>query len=231
MDIKGKVIVITGGSQGLGKALAQEFVAEQCHLVIASNNKTNLESTAKELGIDYFHTDVTLFEQTQNLGDFVAKKFVTIDFWINNAGIQIAPSVTEDVDIKKLQNLFAINFFGYFYGCQTALRYMKKQGYGTILNINSTAGLEGKPNLSAYVSSKFAIKGLTESIRKELVGSDIQVYGVFPGGIQTEIYKEQYPKDFHDYMRVEDVAKRIVNNFKSDVPELDFVIKRPRKVK
>ena len=156
-------------------------------------------------------------------------KYHQIDIWLNNAGIQIAPSLVEDVNIKKLHYLFDVNFFGYFYGCQVALSYMKRKNEGLIININSTAGLEGKPEISAYSSSKFAIKGLTESIRKELKESSIQVFGVFPGGMKTDIYKEKYPEDINEYMDVDYAVKKVIDNLKLDKPEIDLVIKRPVK--
>ena len=121
------------------------------------------------------------------------------------------------------------NFFGYFYGCQVALHQMKKQGYGVIININSTAGLEGKTKISAYSSSKFAVKGLTESIRKEVKDFNIDIYGIYPGGMQTDIYKEKYPIDLKEYMQVDTVAKKVIDNIVSDNPEIDLIVKRPIK--
>lgn len=229
MNLKDKVVVITGGSQGFGKALAELFVAEGSRVVISSYDKKILESTAKELPCDYFMADVTSVSDVQKLGKYVFDKYSIINVWINNAGIQIASSLIENVDIQKLHHLFNVNFFGYFYGCQTALFYMKKQNSGSIVNINSTAGLEGKPEISAYSSSKFAIKGLTESVRKEVKGLDIKIYGVFPGGMQTEIYKEKYPADLKEYMEVVPVAKKVVENLKTENPEMDLIIKRPIK--
>jgi short-subunit dehydrogenase len=229
MVLKDKVVVITGGSQGFGKALAELFAAEGCRVVISSHDKDNIEIVSKELSVDYFLADVTSLEDVRELGKYVLKKYGVINIWINNAGVQIIPSVIEDVNIQKLQHLFDVNFFGCFYGCQLALFYMKKQGEGLIININSTAGLEGKPEISAYSSSKFAIKGLTESIRKEIKNQNIKVYEVFPGGMQTEIYKEKYPADLNEYMEVESVAKKVIENLKSDNPEIDLIIKRPLK--
>lgn len=229
MILKNKVIVITGASQGFGKALAKAFKQEDAKVIISSHEKENLEKTAKELSVDYFLADVTSFETVKKLSVYVIEKFGKIDFWINNAGIQIAPSLVEEVDIKKLRYLFDVNYFGYFYGCMVALSQMKKQNSGVIININSTAGLDGKPGLSAYVSSKFAIKGLTESIRKEVQDLDIKVFGVFPGGMQTDIYKEKYPDDLKDYMEVDSVVEKVMANLKSENPEIDFVIKRPNK--
>ena len=229
MTLQDKVIVITGASQGFGKALAKAFKQENAQVVISSHDKENLERTAQELSVEHFLADVTSFDNVKKLGEYVVEKYGKIDFWINNAGIQIAPSFVENVDIKKLHNLFEINFFGYFYGCQIALSQMKKQKSGVIININSTAGLDGKPEISAYASSKFAIKGLTESIRREVKDLDIKILGVFPGGMQTDIYKEKYPDDLKDYMEVDIVVEKVTKNLKSDDPEIDFVIKRPEK--
>ena len=229
MDFKDKIVVITGGSQGFGRALAELFIAEGSRVVISSHEKEGLGKSAGELSCDYFTADVTSVSDVQKLGKYVYGKYGVIDVWINNAGIQIAPSLMEDVDIQKLHRLFDVNFFGYFYGCQTALFYMKRQSNGTIININSTAGLDGKPEISAYSSSKFAIKGLTESIRKEVKDSNIKIYGVFPGGMQTEIYKEKYPADLKEYMKVAPVAKKVIENLKFENPEADLIIKRPAK--
>ncbi|MFA5023933.1 MAG: SDR family oxidoreductase [Patescibacteria group bacterium] len=226
MNLKDKIIIITGGNQGFGKALAKCFIKEGSQVIISSHEKENLEVASKELGFDSFLADVTSIEDINKLGEYVFKKYSRIDIWINNAGIQIAPSLIESVDVQKLHYLFNVNFFGYFYGCQVALSYMKKQGGGLIININSTAGLEGKPEISAYSSSKFAIKGLTESIRKEINGSSIKIYGVFPGGMKTEIYKEKYPADLNEYMEVDSVAKKVIENLKSENPEIDLIIKR-----
>ncbi len=229
MTLKDKVIVITGASQGFGKALAKALKQENAKVVISSHDKENLERTALELSVDHFLADVTSFGNLKKLGEYVVEKYGEMDFWINNAGIQIAPSFVEDVDIKKLHNLFEINFFGYFYGCQIALSQMKKQNNGVIININSTAGLDGKPEISAYSSSKFAIKGLTESIRKEVKDLDIKILGVFPGGMQTDIYKEKYPDDLKDYMEIDTVVEKVIANLKSENPEIYFIIKRPSK--
>lgn len=227
MNLKEKVIVITGGCQGFGEALASLLVAEGACVVISSHEKEILEETAKKLPCDCLVCDVASYNNVQELGKYVYEKYGTIDVWINNAGIQIAPSLVEDINIQKLHHLFEVNFFGYFYGCQVALFYMKKNGIGLIINVNSTAGLEGKPEISAYSSSKFAIKGLTESIRKEIKDSKIKIYGIFPGGMQTDIYKEKYPVDLHEYMGVMPVAKKVIENLKLDNPEIDLIIKRP----
>lgn len=229
MDLRGKVVAITGSSQGFGKALAKAFTIAGSKVIISSNDQESLSNTASELNLDSYLCNVSFHEQVQSFGNYITNKYEHIDIWINNAGIQIAPSPIESVNHQKLHKLFDVNFFGYYYGCQIAIPIMKRQKYGMIININSTAGLEGKSELSAYSSSKFAIKGLTESIRKELVNTDIKVVGIFPGGMQTDIYKEKIPRDIQDYMQVDDVANKVIANLKSDNPDLDQIIKRPIK--
>lgn len=229
MDFKGKIVVITGGSQGFGKALAKAFKDKGAQVIISSENLERLNTTASELKLDSCVADVTKPEDLTKLANFVTQKYGRIDVWVNNAGIQIAPSNIEDVEIEKIQNLFAINFFGYFYGLKTIIPIMRKQTKGTIININSTAGLEGKPGISAYVASKFAVKGLTQSARQELKDTDIKVFGVHPGGMQTEIYKEAYPSDFDEYMDVGYAIQKIMDNLEKSEPEADLVIPRPTK--
>lgn len=229
MNLTDKITVITGGSKGFGKGLAKAFADKGAKVIIVSPDEEALSETAHELNIDSFVCDVTSFEAVQSLVSYVMKKHGRIDAWINNAGVQIAPSNVEDVDIAKLHNLFDINFFGYFYGCKAVLPFMRDQNEGIIVNINSTAGLSGKPGLSAYVSSKFAVKGLTQSLREEVKNTNIKVYGIHPGGMQTEIYKEKYPADFDEYMSVDYAIQKVLDNFEAEEPELDLVIRRPDK--
>lgn len=227
MELKNKIIAITGGSKGFGKSLAEAFANEGAKVIIGSHEESELKKTAEELNLESFVLDVTKPENVEAFANFVVDKYGKIDIWINNAGIQIAPSLVEDVDPKKLHDLYGVNFFGSFYGCQSAIRIMKKQNEGLIININSTAGLDGKPTLTAYASSKWALKGLTESIRKELADSPVNIFSIHPGGMQTEIYKEKYPEDFGEYMTVDYATEKVINNLKSDSPEQDLIIKRP----
>ena len=228
MDFTDKVIVITGGSKGFGRALAKAFAGKGAKVVVASDDKAALAQTAGELGVAAFSCDVTSFDEVQALAHHASQKFGHIDMWVNNAGVQIAPSNVEDVDLQKLHSLFSVNFFGYFYGCKAVLPILRAQRGGAIVNVNSTAGLDGKPGLSAYVSSKFAVKGLTQTLREELKGTGIQVYGIHPGGMQTEIYKEKYPADFGTYMSVDYAIENVMANFAVAQPELDLVIRRPQ---
>jgi NAD(P)-dependent dehydrogenase (short-subunit alcohol dehydrogenase family) len=228
MDLKDKIIVITGSTKGFGKALASQFINEGSKVIISSDNKKDVETVSKDLNTTGYVADVTSISDVEGLAANVISEHGVIDMWINNAGIQIAPSNIEDINPNKFRRLFEINLFGYFYGCKIALSHMKKQGHGVIININSTAGLEGKSGISAYSSSKWAVKGLTESIRKENTNPNIKVFAVYPGGMKTDIYKEKYPTDLDEYMDVGLVSNKVVENLKSETPETDLIIRRPK---
>ena len=227
MELKGKIVIITGGSKGLGKGLASEFIKQGSIVVITSTNESELKTTASEIGADSFLVDATSAKETAELAQSVVSKYGRIDIWLNNAGIQIAPTEVEDVPEDKLYKLFQVNFFGYFFGIQSALKTMKHLGSGTIININSTAGLSGKPNLSAYVSSKYAIKGLSESVREEIKDTNIKLLQIFPGGIQTDIYDEEVPADINEYMSIDYAVGKIMDNLTSSNPDVDLIIRRP----
>jgi NAD(P)-dependent dehydrogenase (short-subunit alcohol dehydrogenase family) len=229
MNFANEVVVITGGVQGLGRGMAEAFVERGSKVVIADIDETGLHDAASDMNVDTFPCDVASKEDVEALAQHVLKQCGQVDVWVNNAGIQIAPSDVEAVNEQKLRKLFDINFFGYFNGCQSIVPIMREQGRGSIININSTAGLDGKPGLSAYASSKFAVKGLTLSLREELEGSGVQVFGVHPGGIQTDIYKEAYPDDLSEYMTVDYAVERIMANLESGQPVPDLVIRRPSK--
>jgi NAD(P)-dependent dehydrogenase (short-subunit alcohol dehydrogenase family) len=216
MDLKDKVVVITGGAGGLGKAIGIELTKAQAKVVIA-----DIDQSAE------FVVDVRKESDIESLMQKVLQKYERIDIWINNAGIQIPPAPVEEIDIAKSRNLFEINLFGTMLGSKHALIQMKKQGSGAILNMVSTAALGGKALLSSYAASKYAIDGFTKSLRAELAGSAVKVFSVFPGGTQTELYKDFVPADFDKYMKAEDVAAKIVANLQKDQPEEELVIKRP----
>src|SRR4051794_27309997 len=105
MDFTDRVIVITGGSKGFGKGLAKAFANKHARVVISSDDKEALAEAARELNIDSFPCDVTSFDEVKALADHTLKQFGRIDMWVNNAGIQIAPSNVEDIDVQKLHRL------------------------------------------------------------------------------------------------------------------------------
>jgi short-subunit dehydrogenase len=227
MNIENKIVVITGGTKGLGKALAFNFTNEGAKVVIAARQKDETQKTASEIGADSVVCDVTKESDIQNLAKEVLHKYGQIDIWVNNAGVWLPHAPIEETDWQRVHDMFEVNIFGTIYGSKTALIQMRKQKSGVIINIISTSALDGRPGSSGYCASKYAASGFTKSLRKETEGTNIKVFGIYPGGMQTNFFDEKRPDEINDYMQPDFVASKIVENLKQVNPEEELVIKRP----
>ena len=149
------------------------------------------------------------------------------------------PQALEEIDLAKAENLFRTNVFGTIHGMRTAIRVMKSQKgivtHGTIVNIIYTTAFDGMNGSSGsmYVASKYALRGLTnvvwEELKKDVTrsGRHIEVIGVYPGGFKTDLFGGSVPANFNQFMSVEEVAGKIVENLEKAEPETQLVIKRP----
>jgi 3-hydroxybutyrate dehydrogenase len=224
--LKDKIVVITGGSKGLGKALACVFLNEQAKVIINSRSKKELEKVSKEIGAVSFVGDVDNENDMKKLADFAVKKFRKIDIWINNVGIGMGHMPIEKVDSKQAHKVMEVNFFGTFYGSRSAMKYMKKQKHGTIINILSSRAIVPDPLSSVYSSSKWAARGFTEALRTVLKPDYVSVIAVYPTGMKTDFFGKTKPKDYKNYMEPADVARMIVRNLKLKKPKEEMVIKK-----
>jgi NAD(P)-dependent dehydrogenase (short-subunit alcohol dehydrogenase family) len=227
MDLKNKIVVITGGTSGLGKALAVCLLKEQAKVVINSRSKSEVQNVAKEIGAIGCIGDVTREKDMQKLAAFTFKKFGRIDIWINNAGISIPNNLPiEKIDAKKAHTVMEVNFFGTFYGSRSAMKIMKRQRHGTILNIVSMSSLFGRPLSSAYSSSKWAVRGFTEALRMALKPNNISTIAIHPGGIKTDIFGKFKPAGYDKWMEPSYVAEKIIRNLKLSKPKEEIIIKK-----
>lgn len=226
MELKDKVVVITGGSKGIGKALAEAFIKEGAKTIICSHNKDVLEATAQEIGAWGIYADVAKEEDLNDLTEKILERFGRIDVWVNNAGIFRERKNAEDFNMAKVREMFEVNVMGYINGSRVALRLMKKTNSGTIINILSSAAIKGRSGISTYAASKWAANGFTESIREENIDSGISILSVFPGGIKTDMYGEDKASEFDDYKEPKEVAEKIIKNLKQEKPEIHLFITR-----
>lgn len=227
MDIKDKVVVITGSSKGLGKSLAYAFAEKGARVVVNARNKDELIEVANDIGAFPVVADVTKEEEVSALAKAVINQYGSIDIWINNAGIWMPHAPIEEMDWKQVHELVEVNLFGTIYGSKAALIQIKKQNFGMIINIISTSGLQGRPNSSGYCASKYAARGFTESLREEGRDSNIKVLAIYPGGMRTHLFDEKIPDDINNYMEPEFVADRIIQNLMQENPEEELIIRRP----
>jgi len=221
MEIKNKTVIITGGTKGLGKAMAMAFKNEGANVVVCAKEENEFENLTKD-GITAIKADVTKEDELQNLLDIAKEKFGQVDIWVNNAGVWLAHAFAEDFDMDKVKGMFEVNVFGTMNGSRVALRDMKKSGTGTIVNIISDSALVGKSMSSTYSASKWAVNGFTKSIREE--NKNISIISIYPGAIKTNIFGEDKPEKFDTFMEPDYVADIVVGNLKKEKPEEELII-------
>ena len=195
-DFKNKVIVITGGSDGIGKALVELFLAKGATVATCARNYDKLyqlqqQNSGKSLLI--YSADISKEQDCKNFIDEVIKTYGTIDLLINNAGISMR-SLFIDVDVETLKKVMDINFWGTVYCTKFSLPYILKNK-GSIVAISSIAGYRGLPGRSGYSASKFAVNGWIESIRTELLQTGVNVLLVCPGFTSSNIRNAALDKD------------------------------------
>jgi short-subunit dehydrogenase len=203
-----KVIIITGGSDGLGKEIAKQL-STQNEVVIVSNNKEKLVTVAAEIGCDFQVADVTKYaEITMAVGN-VINKYGKIDCLINNAGVWIEGELSEN-DEREIEKVLAVNTLGTIEFAKSVIPQMKIQKEGRIINIISQAGFYAKAKRSVYAASKFALTGFTKSLSEELAVYGIGVMGIYPGKMNTQLFeKAGIHKQMDDAVSPESVAKII----------------------
>lgn len=191
MGLKDKIVVITGGSQGIGKAAAKAFVKEGAIVYVCARRLERLESTRAEFateGLDLHikAVDVTQYDSVKAWADEIVKESGRIDIWINNAGANHFQMLI-DYTPQDFADMIAININSIFYGSQIAAKQMMKQGGGVILNAASYAAVTPLAGKSPYAACKSAVVSLTKSMAGEWAPYGIRVNAYIPGLIRTEI--------------------------------------------
>lgn len=189
MELKQSVAVITGAGSGIGRALAQEMAACGAQLALADVNQAGLEETRGLLGpatVRTYVVDVGDVSAVEGLARDVERDFGRASLLINNAGVALYGTFAE-VTVSEIEWLFRINFWGVVHGCKTFLPLLKREKEARIVNISSVLGMVGQAGQSAYCSSKFAVRGLSEVLREELRATSVGVTCVHPAGVNTKI--------------------------------------------
>src|SRR5215470_5550875 len=187
--LKGAVAVITGAGSGIGRALAQELASRGAQLALADVNNTTLEETRGLLGSALARTYVVNVAEASAVEGFarnVEHDFGRASLLINNAGVALYGTFAE-LSLEEFEWLIRINFWGVIYGCKFFLPLLQRQPEAHIVNVSSVFGLVGPAGQTPYASSKFAVRGFTQALSRELVDTNINVTCVHPGGIRTRI--------------------------------------------
>jgi 3alpha(or 20beta)-hydroxysteroid dehydrogenase len=192
--IGGKIALVTGAAQGIGEAIARNFVAQGATVVIGDIQAEAGRRLADELGpaATFQPLDVRRREDWEAAVSSIASRFGRLDILVNNAGTAyLSPIELEEPDNHR--RILELNVTGVWMGIRTVVPTMAGQGGGSIVNISSIDGLAGMANLSTYVASKFAVTGMTRSLAMELGGRGIRVNSVHPGMIRTPLVPSTGP--------------------------------------
>ena len=220
-----KNIVITGGNDGLGKAIAKQLINN--NIIIISKDEERLINTSKELNCDYRVCDVTDYKQVDSVINDIINQYGQIDVLINNAGVWLAGDLTE-TDYEKISNCIDVNTKGPIYMTKAVLKGMYERKEGLIINVCSQASFDNDDFSTVYNASKWAMRGFNRSIQKDVSKKGVKVTGFYPGFMKTDLFK----KAGNDYdtstgLEVEKVAKAVefIVNCEDDVIIPEFGIK------
>ena len=229
--MKGKVVIITGASSGIGKALAKNLCLRGARLTLGARRLDQLEALKDELNepdILCVETDVSLESNCKRLIELTIEKYGRIDVMINNAGISMR-ALFNDMDLGVMHRLMDVNFFGTVYCTKYALPYLLETK-GSLVGVISIAGYVGLPARAAYSASKFAVRGFLDTIRIEHLHSGLHVLVAAPGFTASEVRKvaltangtpqNETPRDEGAMMSAETCAQYIVEAIRKRKREL-----------
>jgi dehydrogenase/reductase SDR family protein 7B len=196
--MKNKVVIVTGGSSGIGKALAEVFGSNGSKIFITGRNVEELNKTVEEIRnkgitIHGMQADVSVESDNQKMANQVIKIYGSIDILINNAGISMR-ALFDEVDMDVVKKVMDINFFGVLYATKYCLPEIEKNK-GSVIGISSIAGYRGLPGRTGYSASKFALNGFLEVLRTEHLRTGVHVLTACPGFTASNIRKRSLTKD------------------------------------
>jgi len=187
MDLSGKNVVITGGSQGIGEAMAEEFAKRGSKVLVAARSADKLEIVAKRIGGEYLVADLGNDDDVDGFVAAAIDKLGHIDVFVNNAGVETLERFV-DVDRQRIRDLARLNFEAPMMLSRDVLPHMVGRGSGHVVNLSSLAGTIAWPGLAAYAGSKAGVTNFTETLRMEFADTDIGFTVVAPGPVDTDMW-------------------------------------------
>lgn len=228
MNLKGKNVLITGSTDGLGKVLAQELIKKGAKVIVHGRESSKVDAVVKELGAD------TGIVCDLNVPDRVSKAFSSIkslDILVNNAGVW-AEGATKDATDDKIVELVNVNLASHLIISKTLLLVLLKSEFGQILNTVSVAGIEIPFDYfhTIYTATKYGMQGFSEALAKEFDNTNLRIMGFYPGGMETEIfvkagngYKHHEPWMFDPQESADAMIFMLTRNEKINIKRLDLI--------
>jgi 3-oxoacyl-[acyl-carrier protein] reductase len=233
LSLSGSVAVVTGGSRGIGLAIARKLSAMDSAVVITARDESMAQQVANDLAsggrrAEGVRCDITDIDSVNVLGDHVRSKYGRVDILVNNAGISGPSGVLHELLPTDWDAIFNTNLRGVYYVSRAIIPLMIKTGAGHIINISSLAGKNPLPRGAAYAASKWGLNGLSYSMAEELRGHNIRVSVVCPGSVNTDFGQRRSGRDAEKMLKPEDVA-HIVATLVTQAPQsfISEVLIRP----
>ncbi len=215
MNIKNKIAVITGGTKGIGFAIAESLLKAGANVFICARDKTEIKRALEKLSehgkVDGEVCDVQSESQVKMMLDECVRVFGGIDILVNNAGIGIVGKTVEEMSATEFEQTLQTNLFGVFYACHYAIPLMKKRGGGYIINISSLAGQNAHPRMAAYNASKFGLNGFSEALMQEVRQDHIKLSYICPGSVNTYFGGDKPSKEQSWQLQPADIAQTVLD--------------------
>jgi 3-oxoacyl-[acyl-carrier protein] reductase len=233
MNLKNAVALVTGGSSGIGRGIAQALATSGARVAITGRDETRLKKAAAELGVHAIHADVAAEADVLRTYREVAEKLGELDILVNNAGVGVFKGLV-DFGRAEFESVFATNVTGAMLMAREAAKIFIARKRGNIVNIASTAALRGAPNGTAYYASKFALRGMSECWRAELRKYNIRVFLVNPSEVLTNFSSAAglTQKENKTKLRSEDIAYMVKAALEMEdrgfTPELSIFATNPQ---
>lgn len=213
MNISGKTALVTGGTKGIGFAIADELAKAGANVFICSRTREEVEEAVQKLGANAAGKlcDVRVEEQVKGAMDSCTRRFGGVDILVNNAGMGIHGKTVDETTPGEFRETLETNLFGVFYFCHHAIPQMRSRGGGYIINISSLAGQNPIPGMAAYNASKFALNGFSEAMMQEIRHDNIKVSYICPGSVNTYFGGGTPSEDQSWQLQPEDIAQVVID--------------------
>jgi 3-oxoacyl-[acyl-carrier protein] reductase len=212
--IENKIAVVTGGTKGIGKAIAESLLKAGAKVFICARSKPEVRRALEDFSrfgqVEGEVCDVRSEDQVRQMLEECERVFGGVDILINNAGIGIIGKTVEEMSGEEFRQTLETNLFGVFYACHHAVPMMKKRG-GYIINISSLAGQNAHPRMAAYNASKFGLNGFSEALMQETRQDDIKVSYICPGSVNTYFGGDEPSAENSWQLQPEDIAQTVID--------------------
>ena len=221
MDYAGKGAIVTGGTRGIGRAIAEALLREGMNVCVCGRDAGDVERAVGEMGdagegrVTGAVCNVRDHEEVKALVAHAVEEFGGLDVLVNNAGVGVFGTV-EEMEPEDFRAVLETNLFGVFYCCREAIPEMKKRGGGYIINVSSLAGANPHPRMAAYNASKFGLNGFSEALMQEVRHDGIKVSYVMPGSVNTEFGGDAPSPEKNWQLQPDDIARVVIDLLRHD---------------